>query len=85
MIDPRTGWPAGDLLSLTVIAPTATEADAMATGMFVLGREKAWEIASTSKAWGLDKLGFIAVSAGKRDGEVAIETWNVDGIWQENG
>lgn len=41
ILDPRTGYPAGEgLLSTTVIAPTATAADALATAFFILGREE---------------------------------------------
>ena len=41
-IDPRTGRPVEhDLLSATVIAPTATEADALATYFMVIGTEPA--------------------------------------------
>ena len=41
-IDPRTGYPVDhNLLSATVIAPTATEADALATYFMVIGFEKA--------------------------------------------
>ena len=41
-IDPRTGWPVEhNLLSATVIAPTATEADALATCFMVIGMEEA--------------------------------------------
>lgn len=39
IIDPRTGWPAEDVLSVTVLAPTAAEADALSTALFVLDRE----------------------------------------------
>lgn len=39
IIDPRTGLTAAGLLSVTVVAPTAIEADALSTGMFVLGLE----------------------------------------------
>lgn len=31
ILDPRTGWPADELLSVTVLAPTATDADALST------------------------------------------------------
>ena len=41
VIDPRTGWPAGDMLSLTVITPSATDADALATALFVMGWDAA--------------------------------------------
>ncbi len=37
VLDPRTGWPAMGTDSATVIAPTAAEADAMATAAFILG------------------------------------------------
>ena len=41
-IDPRTGYPVDhNLLSATVIAPTATEADALATYFMVIGFEQA--------------------------------------------
>ncbi len=36
IIDPRTGWPQGGTASATVIAPTALEADALATALTVL-------------------------------------------------
>jgi len=39
VIDPRNGWPAGESLSMTVICASATEADALATGLFVLGKD----------------------------------------------
>lgn len=45
VIDPRSGWPAGDLESLTVLAPTAAESDALATGWFVEGQEIAMQAA----------------------------------------
>ena len=37
VIDPRTGFPAGDLASLTVITDSAADADACGTGLFVSG------------------------------------------------
>ena len=40
VIDPRTGYPAGDLLSLTAIMASAADADACATGLFVMGNEQ---------------------------------------------
>jgi thiamine biosynthesis lipoprotein len=37
IIDPRTGWPAEQVLSATVIARTAEQADALSTAFYVLG------------------------------------------------
>ena len=41
IIDPRTGWPVDNMLSVTVLAPTAAEADALSTAFFVGGVELA--------------------------------------------
>jgi thiamine biosynthesis lipoprotein len=41
ILNPRTGRPAEELLSATVLAPTAAMADALSTAFFVLGVEKA--------------------------------------------
>ena len=41
ILDPRTGWPAEGMASATAVAPTAAEADALATAFFILGVEKA--------------------------------------------
>jgi thiamine biosynthesis lipoprotein len=38
VMDPDTGWPAGRLTQATVVARTATEADALSTAMLVSGR-----------------------------------------------
>jgi len=43
IIDPRTGWPADQVLSATVIAPTAEQADALSTAFYVMGLEGAQE------------------------------------------
>ncbi len=40
VLDPRTGYPARALLSATVAAPTAAEADALATALLVLGPQR---------------------------------------------
>lgn len=44
IIDPRTGKSASSVLSVTIVAPTAIEADALSTGVFVLGKEKGSEL-----------------------------------------
>jgi thiamine biosynthesis lipoprotein len=37
VLDPRTGWPAAGLASVSVVAPTAAEADALSTAFYVGG------------------------------------------------
>jgi thiamine biosynthesis lipoprotein len=44
ILDPATGRPAQGCSSVTIIAPTALEADALATGIFVLGPERGMEL-----------------------------------------
>ncbi len=39
IINPRTGWPATGLISVTVFAPSAELADALATSVFVMGKD----------------------------------------------
>lgn len=41
VLDPRSGQPVDEMVSATVIAPTAMEADALATACVVLGRAEA--------------------------------------------
>jgi thiamine biosynthesis lipoprotein len=45
ILDPRTGWSALGLTSVTVVAASAMTADAWATALFVLGPERAKELA----------------------------------------
>ncbi len=44
IVDPRTGYSATELMSVTIMADTAMEADAIATSVFVLGEEKGMEL-----------------------------------------
>lgn len=37
ILNPETGMPSRELVSVTIVAPTATEADALSTAVFVLG------------------------------------------------
>jgi thiamine biosynthesis lipoprotein len=46
IVDPRTGWPVLTESATLVVAPTAMEADALATAYFVLGPERTADIAS---------------------------------------
>jgi len=45
VLDPRRGWPADGMASATVLAASAAEADALSTGLFVLGESAAARLA----------------------------------------
>lgn len=47
IIDPRTGEPAGEVISATVVSPNATDAGALATAMNVLTPEESAALAAT--------------------------------------
>ncbi|MEX0824677.1 MAG: FAD:protein FMN transferase [Pirellulaceae bacterium] len=77
VIDPRSGWPAGDLEALTVIAESAADADALATGWFVAGKAVALPAAAADPA-----LAVVAVEATDRQAGVRVEVANLDeGRW----
>lgn len=57
LLDPATGMPAREAISATVLAPTATQADAWATALFVLGEEG---IALLEELEGLEGLIVLA-------------------------
>lgn len=66
VIDPRSGWPAGDLESLTVLTASAAESDALATGLFVCGEQAARRFADAAPT------PLYCVKAKQRQGEVEV-------------
>jgi len=62
IVDPRTGMPAGGILSATVIAQGATDAGALATAFNVMGTDESVKLAATLP--GVDYL--IITSDGRR-------------------
>ena len=67
-IDPRTGYPVShDLLSATITAPTAAEADALATACMVMGPEASKEFINSHE--GIE--GYLITSDG---------TWKSEGF-----
>lgn len=67
VIDPRTGRPADAVLSATVLAPTAAEADALATAFYVLGPDGVGEYCAANPS-----IGALLVVAGAREGAVEL-------------
>ena len=72
LLDPRTGWPAEGVLSVTVLAPTAATADGLATALFVSGPER-------SEAFCRDHadLGILWVCPGTARGRVEIHATGI--------
>lgn len=59
IIDPRTGWPARGIRSVTVIGPDTMTTDALSTAIFVLGPEKGLQLAE-----GLGRIEALIVDTG---------------------
>jgi len=60
IMNPATGSPARGVVSVTIVAPTAADADAISTTVFVLGRQKGMEF--MRRVPGVD--GFIVYEQG---------------------
>jgi thiamine biosynthesis lipoprotein len=67
ILDPRTGWPAEGIASATVLAPTAAEADALATAFYILGVERA-----RAYCEGRPEVGAVLLPEGERARPVVI-------------
>jgi thiamine biosynthesis lipoprotein len=73
IIDPRTGWPAQDVYSATVIAPTAATADALSTAFYVMGIEK-----SLSYCEHHPEVAALIVTPSGRSGSIEIHSIGLD-------
>jgi FAD:protein FMN transferase len=73
VIDPRTGRPAEHVLSATVLAPSATDADALATALYVMGLEGAKALTNSDET-----LSVILVCPGERAGDIGIHVLGDD-------
>ena len=71
LLDPRSGIPTERMLSATVIAPTAAESDALSTGVFILGTERAAALLRRLELSGL-KLSGIVAEAGIGDQKLVV-------------
>ena len=63
LLDPRAGWPAEGTASASATAPSAAEADAMSTALFVLGAGAADRLTRTRPHLGAVVLSELAGSA----------------------
>jgi thiamine biosynthesis lipoprotein len=72
ILDPRTGVPAEGVLSATVVAPTAAEADSLSTALYVLGTAGLAQVAPTGGA-----VGAILVVPGEATGAVRLHVANL--------
>lgn len=72
ILDPRTGAPAFGPASVTVVAPTAAEADALSTAFYLLGPE-----AAASYVNAHPEIGAIFVDKGSADHAPALVTFGL--------
>jgi thiamine biosynthesis lipoprotein len=79
ILDPRTGWPAQGLISATVLAPTAAEADAWDTALIVLGPAAARALATAHP-----ELDVVLVQPASTAATTASGTAAVDTLWIEH-
>jgi thiamine biosynthesis lipoprotein len=78
VLDPRSGQPADTLLSATVLAPTAAQADALATAFFVMGMEASIEFCESRP-----ELGALLLSEDQQAGSLKLVTVGIEpGDWQ---
>lgn len=79
ILDPRTGWPADKVLSSTVIAPTAAEADALSTALYVLGLEPAREFCAKHP-----EISALLTTHSTRAGAIELHPLNLpDDAWRQ--
>lgn len=72
IIDPRTGWPAETVLSSTVIAPTAAEADALATALYVMTLEQSTEFCRLRP-----DVSALLIARGQHPGKIEWHSFNL--------
>lgn len=79
VVDPRDGYPTTGVLSTTVLAPTATEADALSTAFFVLGPEKTAAFCANRP-----EIGALLVLERETSPGYALATFNLGpDVWRE--
>jgi thiamine biosynthesis lipoprotein len=66
ILDPRTGEPAPDFGSVTVVAPTGLVADVLSTAFFVLGPERGLALSEKLRREGVEQQVLFLVVRGER-------------------
>lgn len=74
ILDPRSGYPAEGLYSVTVIAPTAAEAEGLSTAFYVMGPERVGEFCAARP-----EIAALLVAPAEREGDVRLTTFGLDG------
>ena len=69
ILDPRTGWPVADMLSATVMAPSAAKADALSTAFYVLGIDGSLDYCRADS-----DVSAVIVCPGSRTGGIEVHT-----------
>ena len=77
IIDPRTGWPAEQILSSTVIAPTAAESDALATALYVMSLDE-----SATLLQKRTDVAALLITLGSHAGAIQLHEFNLNGNWK---
>ncbi|HVX16006.1 MAG TPA: FAD:protein FMN transferase [Pirellulales bacterium] len=81
ILDPRSGRPAEGVYSATVVAPTAADADALSTALYVLGPEAAGDWCRQHP-----EVGLLMFAPGRGRQSVEMLTHNLDAAdWRQTG
>jgi len=67
LLDPRTGWPAEEMLSATVLSSSAADADALATAFFVMGVQRTVQFIKDNP-----QVRAVLVCSGERSGATDV-------------
>jgi thiamine biosynthesis lipoprotein len=73
LIDPRTGQPAEGVLSVSAVAPTAAQADALATALYVMGPADARDFCATHR-----EIGCVMLCPGPAESSAHVHAFGLD-------
>ena len=73
VIDPRTGYPANDVLSATAVSPSAACADALSTAFYVMGIDQVADYCAQHP-----DVGALITCPGKRSGAIELHTFGLE-------